>query len=886
MEFKLPLKYFEHNIIISEENSGGYWAAYKINGFNYDYQSDEAKISLLSTLVRLVGEPTEMVVYIVPRAEDTDSHFDMLLSRQPTNSPIYEQTKEYNDMVKMYVRRQTTEVGNDYTTYLLARITPSSTVTALKREVASFLAEPIRALGDFLSGTMGINELEIRQVIEAEKAMASALEKGVDITRLSTGETQWLLGRVMYRGIKAPAHLEKTVKHLQKDDRVWRVLTEDDSPLSVKTHISAQLGRSRYIRPNRNEVAGLFHGRLSCHKNKGVKVEHDDGSISYQSFLAVSGMPLEIQFPHREWLYGLTKLAFPVEVCIYIINVPPKEAGEMVRKTQQEIDSEIDNIRAARARIPNEVITASEQSQVLLEDIKQSKLSMCKVTVSCCVAAGDEETVEQNVTELKNYFEARDFVLSRPGSDQLKLFFQHIPGAGQYTTSYQKFLSPFMVCSGMFGVTSRIGDNSGPFVGWSKLKSIFLFLGQASLENKSPAATLYGNLGYGKSFAANILAYIHVLYGARALIIDPKGERSHWPERLPLIGKYVSVVDVSTDPRYRGTLDPFIIYKDRPDEAAELASSVICELLDISSKDPEFIILAECINRVRQLPVRSMSALILQIKSIPKDDLYYSAAVALSRQLAALSTSGTMQLLFGTGQEQAISTNNLITIIQTQNLSIPAADKPKKDYTQDERVSTVVMLVLAQYAKRFALMPSSFFKLILLDESWSLKNTSVGISLINFLTRMGRSLYCGTILNGHSVNDLPSEETQNTITYKFCFHTDNHEEAKRMLKYLKLDATPDNLQTLMTLGNGECLFSDQYGRVGKLKFDYVFEELKEAFSTTPKDNKAINTAIPAQQASDAAGPPTDEQVAHAPEEAPESVFAAAMAYLQQQNIFT
>ena len=36
----------------------------------------------------------------------------------------------------------------------------------------------------------------------------------------------------------------------------------------------------------------------------------------------------------------------------------------------------------------------------------------------------------------------------------------------------------------------------------------------------------------GKSFANNLLVYYAVLYGARALIVDPKAERGNW-KRLP-----------------------------------------------------------------------------------------------------------------------------------------------------------------------------------------------------------------------------------------------------------------------------------------------------------------------------------------------------------------
>ena len=115
-----------------------------------------------------------------------------------------------------------------------------------------------------------------------------------------------------------------------------------------------------------------------------------------------------------------------------------------------------------------------------------------------------------------------------------------------------------------------------------------------------------------------------------------------------------------------------------------------------------------------------------------------------------------------------------------------------------------------------------------------LKNSVEGNKLYSFLTRMGRSLFTGCIFNGHSVLDIPSEQVKNTISYKFCFRTNEVEEAKRMCEYLKIDVSEENINTILKLKNGECLFSDLDGRVGLIKFDPVFKEIIDAFNTTPK----------------------------------------------------
>ncbi len=91
--------------------------------------------------------------------------------------------------------------------------------------------------------------------------------------------------------------------------------------------------------------------------------------------------------------------------------------------------------------------------------------------------------------------------------------------------------------------------------------------------------------------------------------------------------------------------------------------------------------------------------------------------------------------------------------------------------------------------------------------------------------------------DGHK-NDLKGEGIKNAITYKFCFKTTEIEEIKRVLQFLDLEETEDNMDTVMNLGNGQCLFQDLDGRVGILKFDAVYEHLIKAFDTNPNQEVA------------------------------------------------
>lgn len=146
----------------------------------------------------------------------------------------------------------------------------------------------------------------------------------------------------------------------------------------------------------------------------------------------------------------------------------------------------------------------------------------------------------------------------------------------------------------------------------------------------------------------------------------------------------------------------------------------------------------------------------------------------------------------------------------------------------------MIMMVLSHFAKKFALIKRNVFSVILFDESWALAKTTEGVKMYDYLTRMGRSLYTGCIFNGHSVLDLPTEAIKNTITYKFCFCTTNENEAVRMCEYLGLEPNAQNKAAIMNMGNGECMFQDLDKHVGILRFDAVFQDIIDVFSTTPK----------------------------------------------------
>ncbi len=234
---------------------------------------------------------------------------------------------------------------------------------------------------------------------------------------------------------------------------------------------------------------------------------------------------------------------------------------------------------------------------------------------------------------------------------------------------------------------------------------------------------------------------------------------------------------------------------------------MLSELLKIIPTSVEYTAILEAQRIMGETVERpSMQKMIDILGNFPEEDELCERGRFLSRRLKLQGNSGMSQLLFGDGSEQAISLDNRLNILQIDNLKLPSPETPKDNYTAEENLSTVLMAVISNFAKRFAMVSRGVFKLILFDESWALGKTVEGIKLYDFLTRMGRSLYTGCIFNWHSVLDLPTVGIKNTISYKFFFLTTNDDEAVRMCEYMEMNPTPILKAAFRNFGIDEGIF--------------------------------------------------------------------------------
>ena len=834
-----PVIYFDKDLVFGKDKSC--WAIYEVNGYNYELLSNELKIKMLQRLTRFVSSiKMEAKILIIPMKQNTKEHFSNLKKRPINDDDLREKRNIILDSTEEYLEKSLENYGNvnEYRTYIVVKMIKEVEYTysqfyPIKEAYDYFVKSPVNAINVFMNlGVHDILESRLKTFSDLAKRFLEENAGRLSLKPVDTSKTQWLLRRAAFRG------LDKDVKMFYKSNE------EEWKPYNTVLHVDNE----NIIKPYYRDTVNLFSGVIKKSRSKRhIEVEHSDGSVSYQTFLSITNIPDIMEFPSCEWLYVLQQKNMQSEICIHIKNIEHKESIRKVSKKREEAKGQMNNAGEFDADdIPYELMETRLETDMLEAELKSGRLPLCDVSVSICVSADNLKEMEEKATSIITEYEDQYFTIERSLADQLKLYFHFFPGTSTGVKDYVMNLTPTALSSGIFGASNFLGDDVGYYLGTTgqARQPVFLDMGLACRMNQSASATFFGGLGFGKSFNTNLLVHLNFMDGGYNLIFDPKGERSHFAD-FPLYKDHINIVTLDNDKRYKGTLDPYNIYPDDIAEANNLVLNVLCEYYSISSKDNEYIVLAETCGLMTEKSKSksfkpSMEAFCKLIDEFDSNDELKPHAIALSRRLKILKQVGLSQLIMGDGTEKAIKLDSRINILQIQNLALPSPDTQKADYTQEEILSSVIMLIMGNFAKKFALQKFETFSLILFDESWMLKNTAEGVKLYEFLSRMGRSLYFGCIFNGHSVLDIATEAIRNAITYKFCFNTNSKDEAERMLKYLGLEVTASNIELVQSLGNGQCLFQDAFRRVGVLTFDAVFQDLITLFSTTPTLEKGSN----------------------------------------------
>ena len=812
-----PIKYIDNNLVWNTDNE--VFAYYELIPYNYSFLSAEQKFIVHDSFRQLIAQSREGKIHALQIATESSIRSMQEQSKKLVTGKLkevaYQKIDEQTEaLVSMIGDNQV-----DYRFFLGFKLMVTEEQLNLKNIKKSawltfteFLHEVNHTLmNDFVS----MPNDEINRYMKMEKLLENKISRRFKVRRLEINDFGYLM------------------EHLYGRDGIAYEDYEYQLP-KKKLNKETLIKYYDLIRPTRCVIE---------ESQRYLRLEHEDKE-SYVSYFTVNAIVGELDFPSSEIFYfQQQQFTFPVDTSMNVEIVGNKKALTTVRNKKKELKDLDNHAYSAGSETTSNVVDALDSVDELEADLDQSKESMYKLSYVIRVSAPDLDELKRRCDEVKDFYDDLNVKLVRPAGDMLGLHSEFLPASKRYMNDYIQYVTSDFLAGLGFGATQMLGENEGIYVGYSLdtgrnvyLKPALASQGVKGSVTNALASAFVGSLGGGKSFANNLIVYYAVLYGAQAVIVDPKAERGRWKETLPEISHEINIVTLTSDEKNKGLLDPYVIMKN-PKDSESLAIDILTFLTGISSRDGErFPILRKAIRAVTNSEVRGLMKVIeeLRVENTP-------LSTSIADHIESFTDYDFAHLLFSNGYvEQSISLEKQLNIIQVADLVLPDKETSFEEYTTMELLSVAMLIVISTFALDFIHTDRSIFKIVDLDEAWSFLQVAQGKTLSMKLVRAGRAMNAGVYFVTQNTDDLLDEKLKNNLGLKFAFRSTDLNEIKKTLAFFGVDPEDENNQKrLRDLENGQCLISDLYGRVGVIQFHPVFEELLHAFDTRPPVRKEV-----------------------------------------------
>jgi len=846
INYEFPIIHFEGNLVFRRDKSCE--AVYKLDGFAYDFLSIEEKIRRLMGQMKLYWNiRLDFQLKVVPVIMSIRERQEE--EKRRATGPLKIAAIMDAETVGNTLIEQMGDEGNDYEYYLCVKMKDAKGIwTGFKDLITSLVKDPIRAINEYAAGEspdIFINELET--YIQLEEQLCNLINNYISVKRANEYEIQRLIRQPFYRSFGEPPL--RGEKPLDKERRSTKKLWKPAYDIIEKNGKPA-------IRPYQKDILTLTEGDVLI-KNKYISITQrikNNDMTSFQSFMCISSIP-SLDFPGCEWIYSLiSSLDFPVEISIRSHPIEANEAIGKIKNEKKKIKDQSDHTSESDEDVPLSLLDSKNEADELEYYLQKSKSPLLFTTIIIVISARDIETLKKRQQSAKSHLDGYGIQTEIPGGDQWDLFNEVMIGGQQYAYDYLQRITPQVLAGAMFGATKKLGDDSGFYFAMTGIlgKPVWIDPARPSQINRAPNMEIIGSQGGGKSYLMDLIGCKSAKLGARCLYIDPKGDRTLWPEYLQSFKGQVAVTTFTAKDSDKGKLDPFNIM--RPDasssideqneklkQAAALAMDICQFLLAIDRKDPRGALLLNSVNKVLKEEHPSMAKIISQLYELSRkyeeesDSINAGMCKSMADTLNSYRNMAYAALLFGDGDEEAVNLDKSINVLQIQNLTFPDDKTAPENYTYQEIIGYACLLAITGFIMRFILSDRGRLGIFCLDETSVINATPMGRNLILKVQRMARALNKPGIFVSQNVADIGDEKVKNNIGYKFAFRSSDVDEIRQVLSFFNLEATKENIEVIQNLENGMCLFQDLEGRTGVISVDEVFDEYYVAFNTTPEN---------------------------------------------------
>ena len=806
-----PIKYIEDNLIWNHK--GECFVYYEMIPYNYSCLSIEQKIQLRDTFRQLIAQNRSGCIHALQIAAEESIRSVQEKSKQLIKGKLKEKAVQIVDEQTDALISIVGDNQVNYRFFLGFKLVAENQVLNVKNlsqklqmTIQQFIYEVNHELmGDFVN----MNNAEIERMKRLERFLEERISKRFQFRRLDKNDIGYIVEH-LYGQTGIP--YEEYEYYLPKEKMT--------SSTVIKKYDILRLSRC-------------------CMKEKGRYVELiREKEKHYAAYFTIDAVVGELEFPSSEiFYYQQQHFDFPIDVSMNIEIVSNQSSLTTLRNKKKELKDLNDHAAFNSGETEEQVENALDDTDELINELNKSKESMYKLSYVVRVCADSVDELEGRCNAVRDYYDDFNIRLVRPFGDMLGLHREFLPASSRYINDYIQYVTVDFLSGLGFGATQMLGERYGIYIGYNIDTNRNVYINpslvvqnvKGSVTN-APAMAFVGATGNGKSFADNLICYLAALFGAKMLFVDPKSERGNWKETLPDIADAISILNLTSEDKNKGLLDPFAIMQDV--KAAEsLAVDILTFLTGISSRDSErFPVLRRAVRVVAGYEKRG---LLLVVDELRKEKNPIADGIA--EHIASFTDYSFAQLLFSDGNvKNCISIDNQINIVQIADLVLPDCNASLEEYTVTEMLSVAMLIVISTFALEFIHGDRSVFKIVNLDEAWAFLRVQQGIVLSNKLVRAGRAMNAGVYFITQSAGDLLDEKTRNNIGVKFAFRSKEMREVQAALEFFGLDAQDEGNQKLINdLENGQCLMQDIYGRVGVIQIHPVFQYLLSAFDSRP-----------------------------------------------------
>ena len=587
------------------------------------------------------------------------------------------------------------------------------------------------------------------------------------------------------------------------------------------------------------EIEALLEGQVQNGRTM-LRLEHPAGE-SFVAFLSFSRFPDVMSFPEGEpWLHFADSLPFPVEVSSRMRLIPPAKASKDVGRRLAHARDMDAHIREAGVDLPLALAEQLEAARMLEHGITKERLPFVYGWHRLSVIAPTRELCQRRVEALVEHYRDIGIDVVNSTGDQFSLLCESLPGDHVRLSSYTQRQPLYTIAGGVPTATVGLGDLPvggmdgsdetwvGPYIGETlgRARSIVHFDPLlAATRNRPTAVAITGEPGGGKTTLALLLILQLALRGVTVAVIDPKGDAESLVDVLEARGRKARVLPLGG--AAPGLLDPFSFGDDLA-EKRTMATETLRLLLPRMSEERE----SAMIQAVGAVAGRDRPSLGKVVRYLEQAE--GAAARNLGAVLRSMSEMRLARLCFSPSGGQRIDAAGWTTVFTLAGLTLPDATVSRDDFSYEQRLSVALLYLVSQFARRLLNgMDRRLPKAIFLDEAWAITSTPEGAKLVPEVSRMGRSRNTALILVSQNAGDLLSEQVTNCISGVFAFRSSERVEVANVMALLGVEASDEHQIALRGLGNGECIFRDLEGRVGRIGIDLISDEMRQWLDTNP-----------------------------------------------------